>query len=354
VDNVCVSVVVPVYNVGKYLDRCVNSIVNQTYRNLEIILVDDGSPDRCPEMCDAWAEKDSRIKVIHKENAGLGMARNTGIENATGSYICFFDSDDYVHEETIEKAFKAMADNDAEIVIYGMSRISAQGTLVRNVIPQPEKAVYRGDEVQDIFLLDLIDTNYVGAKTKDLTLSAWACLFRMDLVRRTGWRFVSERESISEDSHSLIWLYKYVRSVAILPEALYFYCENTASLTQVYRADRFLRIKDFYLNCVQMARQIGHSPKVCARISGLFLSFSIAAMKQIVAAEMPLRGKRTELKKIVEDDLMQRVLADPGCRYRSRMRKVLFWTMSRKMHDMVYLLVKGQVMREAWQRGKRQ
>ena len=94
--NPLVSVVVPIYNVEAYLDRCISSVVLQTYSNLEIILVDDGSPDRCPQICDDWARRDCRIKVIHKENAGLGMARNTGIEHATGSYVYFLDSDDYM------------------------------------------------------------------------------------------------------------------------------------------------------------------------------------------------------------------------------------------------------------------
>ena len=91
-----VSVVLPIYNVEKYLSRCLESVVNQSYRKLEIILVDDESPDKCPEICDKWAAKDNRIKVVHKKNAGLGHARNTGIENATGEYICFVDSDDYI------------------------------------------------------------------------------------------------------------------------------------------------------------------------------------------------------------------------------------------------------------------
>lgn len=98
-----VSVVLPIYNVEKYLNRCVKSVVNQSYKSLEIILVDDGSPDNCPTLCEDWAKKDSRIKVVHKENAGLGYARNTGIENATGEYICFFDSDDYIALDAIEK-----------------------------------------------------------------------------------------------------------------------------------------------------------------------------------------------------------------------------------------------------------
>ena len=106
-----VSIIVPVYNVEKYLEECVESLLKQTYRNLEILLVDDGSPDHCPQMCDDWARRDSRIRVIHKQNAGSGLARNTGMKNASGEYICFFDSDDYLMPNAIEKAY-AKAKNE--------------------------------------------------------------------------------------------------------------------------------------------------------------------------------------------------------------------------------------------------
>ena len=102
-----ISVIVPVYNVEKYLDECVESIVNQTYTNLEIILVDDGSPDRCPEMCDQWAKKDERIRVIHKENGGLSSARNAGLGIATGDYVGFVDSDDFIKKDMYETLLKA-------------------------------------------------------------------------------------------------------------------------------------------------------------------------------------------------------------------------------------------------------
>lgn len=94
-----ISVIVPVYKVEPYLDRCVRSIVEQTYTDLEIILVDDGSPDNCPAICDAWAERDSRVKVIHKQNGGLSDARNAGMDIATGEYIGFVDSDDWIAPE---------------------------------------------------------------------------------------------------------------------------------------------------------------------------------------------------------------------------------------------------------------
>lgn len=103
-----ISVIVPVYNVEPYLDRCVESIVNQTYRNLEIILVDDGSPDNCPQMCDAWAERDARIRVIHKENGGSGEARNVALNSALGELVAFVDSDDYIASDMFEYLYSLL------------------------------------------------------------------------------------------------------------------------------------------------------------------------------------------------------------------------------------------------------
>ena len=116
-----VSIVVPIYKSEKYLDECIRSIVEQTYSNLEILLVDDGSPDKSPQICDAWAAKDSRIHVIHKMNAGSGMARNTGMEHATGEYICFFDSDDFIEEDMIAKMQNAIEEKECDICVCGYS-----------------------------------------------------------------------------------------------------------------------------------------------------------------------------------------------------------------------------------------
>lgn len=100
-----VSVVVPIYNTEPYLERCMQSLLSQTLKDIEIILVDDGSPDCSPKMCDEYAQKDSRIKVIHKRNAGLGYARNSGLEIATGEYVAFIDSDDYIAPNMYEKLY---------------------------------------------------------------------------------------------------------------------------------------------------------------------------------------------------------------------------------------------------------
>lgn len=115
-----ISVIVPVYKVEPYLDRCIRSIVGQTYENLEILLVDDGSPDRCGEICDAWAKKDSRIRVIHKENGGLSDARNAGMSEATGTLIGFVDSDDWVEPDMFRLLYARLTGSDSDIAACGI------------------------------------------------------------------------------------------------------------------------------------------------------------------------------------------------------------------------------------------
>lgn len=117
--NSVVSIIVPVYKVEKYLDRCVQSIVSQTYKDLEIILVDDGSPDHCPAMCDAWVAKDDRVQVIHKENGGLSSARNAGLEIATGAFLQFTDSDDWLEPEMIAYLVDLAERSEADVVRCG-------------------------------------------------------------------------------------------------------------------------------------------------------------------------------------------------------------------------------------------
>ena len=125
--NERISIIVPVFNVEKYIERCVKSIENQSYRNLEIILVDDESPDRCPQICDEYAKRDERIKVLHKKNGGLSDARNAGLDVATGEYIAFVDSDDWVETDFIETLYRNAESENADISIIGCTLVWDNG-----------------------------------------------------------------------------------------------------------------------------------------------------------------------------------------------------------------------------------
>ena len=118
--NDVISVIVPIYKVEEFLDECIQSIVDQTYQNLQIILVDDGSPDRCGEMCEDWARKDKRIEVIHKKNGGLSDARNVGLAEATGEFITFVDSDDWIEPQMYEIMVTTLIAEDADLVACGI------------------------------------------------------------------------------------------------------------------------------------------------------------------------------------------------------------------------------------------
>ena len=132
-----ISVIIPIYKVEKFLDKCIESVVNQTYKNLEIILVDDGSPDNCPKMCDDWAKKDSRIKVVHKVNGGLSDARNVGLNMSTGDYIMFVDSDDWLELSMIDELYLNLINYNADISIGNIRRFyeknGSKEPLIENI-----------------------------------------------------------------------------------------------------------------------------------------------------------------------------------------------------------------------------
>lgn len=163
-----ISVVVPVFGVEKFLSRCIKSIVNQTYRNLEIIIVDDGSPDKCPQICDEWANIDKRIVIIHKENGGLSSARNAGIEISTGEYITFIDSDDWISEDYIEYLYDLIVKNDADLV---MGNYLSTSKYEHNIFLNGEikEKIITGRE----FLLKILKVN-----TQENVQYAWGKLYK--------------------------------------------------------------------------------------------------------------------------------------------------------------------------------
>ena len=150
-----ISVIVPVYNVERYLDRCIQSILNQTLKELEIILVDDGSPDNCPALCDEYAQKDARIKVIHKKNEGLGFARNAGLNLASGKFVSFLDSDDWVAPAMYETLYRVAEKMKCDTVYCSLQYYYSKD----KIIPFEEvgqEVFFRGRKSVDSYLLDML------------------------------------------------------------------------------------------------------------------------------------------------------------------------------------------------------
>lgn len=337
--NELVSVVVPIYNVEKYLDRCIESIVSQTYSNLEIILVDDGSPDNCPVMCDEWEKRDSRIKVVHKSNEGLGMARNTGIDNATGEYICFFDSDDYIEPDTIEHCVSIARSNNVELVIFGHDNVTPDMKTLKTHIPNTPKNLFLGDEVINNLLPFSLYSNLKTGEDWNIVMSSWNKFYSMDVIRKSGWRFASEREIISEDFYSLTELFGYLKSVYVVNKVFYHYTVNNTSLSRSYRADRFEKIKLFYNEMLLLSEKMSARDILEQSINGVTFGLIIGTMKILALSNVSLKQKYLELSKLVKDDFLHNLICATDYSGAGLQKKLLYKAIKHKLVLLCFLLV---------------
>ena len=212
-----ISVVVPVYNVEKYLRRCVDSIISQTYNNLEIILIDDGSPDLCGEICDTYALADSRIKVIHKQNGGLSDARNCGIEISSGKYIAFVDSDDFIAAEYIEYLYGLLKKNKADISCCSMVKTDNNNAQFDFDNTKFKEQVKTGIEC----CYELFGDLYM------LLVTAWGKLYKKDLIIKHLFPIGKKHE----DEATTCKYYYNARKVAISDARLYAYFQNASGIT---------------------------------------------------------------------------------------------------------------------------
>ena len=211
-----ISVIVPIYKVEDYLPKCVESIRNQTHSNLEIILVDDGSPDGCGAICDEFAKKDSRIRVIHKENGGLSDARNVGIEVAKGDYLAFVDSDDWLEPDAFEAMLALAEKYDAKMVCAGRyNEDGATGTQSKGLCPEKEEFVPGKELVRRIFRWDHLDS------------AAWDKLYARELFQEI--RYPVGR--VVEDVPTTYHLVLLAGGAAMLPRPIYHYLCREQSIT---------------------------------------------------------------------------------------------------------------------------
>lgn len=234
-----VSIIVPCYGVEKYLNRCLNTLTNQTLKDIEIILVDDKSPDNVPKMCDDWAEKDKRIKVIHKENnEGLGYARNTGLQIAKGEYIAFVDSDDYVDVKMYKNLYNEAVSSSFDSVFCGVFNEKTVGKwILKSDLPQ--KTVFEGKHQIRTLMLDFIASKPYVKQERPFRMSVWHSIYKRSIITDNNIRFKSERDIGSEDLPFQCEFMSKSSKILFLPEGYYYYCLNASSLTSTFRKEKF-------------------------------------------------------------------------------------------------------------------
>lgn len=224
--NPVISVIVPVFKVEKYLDNCIESVVNQTYKNLEIILVDDGSPDNCPAICDKWSEKDDRIKVIHKKNEGVSSARNAGLDVSEGSFIGFVDGDDIIYEDFYETLLDEALKNDADISACAFSYLNDKYGIYKKSLPYIKLSrQYTSAELLNEYF-DSCKGEWVSFCNK---------IIRSNLF--DGLRFPEGR--VFEDWALAPMVYYNAKKICFIPECKYGYVVHEGSTVRTHRIKTF-------------------------------------------------------------------------------------------------------------------
>ncbi|MEE1277467.1 MAG: glycosyltransferase family 2 protein [Acutalibacteraceae bacterium] len=238
-----VSIIIPVYNVEKYIERCVNSLKQQTLTDIEIILVDDSSTDSSLKICKSLAKEDPRIKVITKVNEGAGYARNAALKIAEGEYIGFVDSDDYVEKDMFSTLYKKAEEYGADLVMSGVKFVdgnmfSEQGDCVQKNYFENDTHFETEEELKKL-RMGIIGATPDDADDSKYGMSIWKNLFRHEIIKENNLKFESEREMLSEDALFMVDFIACIKKATGIKNAFYNYCRNGDSISKSYKKDRF-------------------------------------------------------------------------------------------------------------------
>lgn len=319
--NSLISVIVPIYKIEKYIGICIESLMNQTYKNLEIILVDDGSPDRCPEICDLYARKDKRIKVIHKENGGLVSARKAGLLASKGEYVGYVDGDDWVGAGFYEALYTAISTSGADIACAGQSRdLFERSAHFTDSLPS---GIYEGSKLEDLYRNMISNGEFYRT---GVTTYVWNKLFRREVLIEAQLS-VDDRISIGEDGAVTYPAMLKAKKVCITDNCAYHYRQREDSMLKKSEsfANEAKKLRYLYDYLMDFARKQNNIYDIIRQITDYVLSICIIRSGGILDStdeqpEYTPYGLKIDGKKLViysagtfGQQLMNRFLENKRC-----------------------------------------
>lgn len=346
-----VSIIIPVHNIEKYIDRCIRSIINQSYRNIEIILVDDGSTDSSPQIVDRWGFKDKRIRCIHQENGGLSAARNAGIKLATGQYILFVDGDDYVSENCIFSLIETVHQykNGVDVVCFPYYRVFKCSKVFTKLFES--NRYFEQSEVREIILQKLIgpssDTEKLTINDMDRLNTAWGKLYRTQLVKNHS--FTDTKIIGPEDGWFNVQIFFEAKNAVYTEDCYYCYEKNNErSLLHTYDDNYYLKRKKLY-NLMETFLLKNQMEKWNDNLKNReVLEFFSIALK-VADSNLTLYRKIEEINRVLEDEDYINAIKRFPFNHLSFGWKV-FWKMcekrkSEKILGLITVYLKGRRMR---------
>ena len=304
-----VSIIIPVFNKKKYFPRCIESVLSQSLKEIEIVIVDDGSVDGTGAICQEYAEKDKRIVLLRQENEGAGMARNRGIWAASGEYIAFVDADDYVKPDMYELLYAEACRKPVDMVCCDYT-FCDRHLKSYPIISFGERMEFGREELRSRLLLSMIGAPSHEKLDIPYQVSIWKALYKRETLLKCSEWFPSERVMISEEMLFHIRFFEYAQNAVYLPAAPYFYCENEDSLTATYDAERFLMEENYYLQMQEYLKLFFTAEQYLQR----WKRNCIGRIRRCVKAEF-LRQNSSEscevrVKRIMNSTIVQQMFED--------------------------------------------
>jgi glycosyltransferase involved in cell wall biosynthesis len=314
--TVKISVIVSMYNIEKYLEECIESLIKQDLKDIEIILVNDGSTDGTLEIAERYEKAYSNIRIINKTNGGLSSARNVGLFYAKGEYVSFIDGDDYILPSMFELMYQSASEYNSDMVMIGYSRLLVDGSIIidKEMTKQKlftSKKVIKGNEViKNEVLAPMLGVLPNAENDIELNCCVWRNIYRKSIFDDYGIKFKSEREYISEDLVFHVELIPHLEIISTVCEPTYVYRFNPNSLTKSYRPDRFVKECFLYESLLNLISEMYFTTNIELRLKRSF----IGRIRTCILSEIYANKKDTfimkiqNIKKILKNQTVKKVL----------------------------------------------
>lgn len=339
--NAKISIIIPMYNSEEYISQCLKSVVSQTYKNIEILVVNDGSKDKSLEIVDQFAKNDSRIKVITQKNQGLSSARNTGLKYKTGEYVLFLDSDDWIDKETCENTLNTLNETDSDVVMWAYTREYSNKSKVSKYFGE-DPITWKSGEQKLIHrrMIGPVNGELKTPQNLDSMVTAWGKLYKSSIL--DGIEFIDTKIIGTEDALYNVYVFKKVNVVTYLPNTFSHYRKNnTTSLTHSYKEKLPLQWREMYRMMQVFLDDIKASDiyyealdnRICLGIIGLGLNI-------IEDNSISIEQKKEALKKILDMPHYENALTKLKLKYLPKHWKVFFLCAKQKNIYSLLILLK--------------
>lgn len=327
-----ISIIVPVYNVAPYLERCVSSLLGQSYEHFEVILVNDGSTDESQAICERFARSDARVHLVVKENGGLASARNVGMGYAAGDYIGFVDGDDWVRPDMLQRLADIARTVRPDMIRFGYQKMLGGKVTGTYALPYPE-GLCEGERLKAL-QLDTVSYEPALDYSRARILSAWGGVYRRELLEEADILFVSEREILNEDYLFVLQASLAARSIYICREAFYYYDTRANSITTVYRTEMYRRKQALYER--YRALLAGRGNDYNARLACFYIDCVYACIVNECTSQKPAGSAIRAIRTMLEDRRLKQCLDRCGTQDGPPKARGICWLMGHRLAGCIY------------------